>query len=534
MSAYTLDFRNPDYTPIFAERQRRLLALRAKPSLFVGAREFYKNNPADFIHDWGITVDPRNIEIGLPAAVPFFLFPKQREWIDFIVQRWKARDPGVTEKSRDMGISWLAVGLSATLSIFYEDMAVGFGSRKEEYVDRIGDPKSLFYKLRLFVANLPIEFRAGWTLKNAPHMRCEFPHTRSVITGEAGDNIGRGDRKAIYFVDESAHLERPHLVDASLSATTNCRQDMSSVNGMANSFATRRFSGKIPVFTFHWRDDPRKSEEWYAKKCATEDPIVVAQEIDLNYSASAEGIVIPSYMVSSAIDAHIKLDIKPTGLRVLALDVADRGVDKNAVCRRRGILVEGAEEWTGKQSDIFATTQKAFNIADQHGFDGFRYDADGMGAGVRGDARILNEKRAELGRPVLKIMEFRGSGPILNPTAPVPWANGRTNEDYFQNFKAQSWFSLRHRFMETHKAISGLPYDKDSIISIPSNLPNRAKVCVELSQPVYKENLAGKMVIDKTPDGVASPNYADAIMIAFAPRDMPMNISEEFLRAMGG
>lgn len=89
-------------------------------------------------------------------------------------------------------------------------------------------------------------------------MRILFPETESAMTGEAGDGIGRGDRTSFYIVDESAFLERPYLADASLSATTNCRQDISTPNGMANSFAERRHSGKIDVFTFHWRDDPRK------------------------------------------------------------------------------------------------------------------------------------------------------------------------------------------------------------------------------------------------------------------------------------
>ncbi|MDP1260138.1 TerL protein, partial [Klebsiella quasipneumoniae] len=87
-------------------------------------------------------------------------------------------------------------------------------------------------------------------------------------------------------VDESAFLERPELVDASLSATTNCRQDISTPNGNANSFAIRRHSGKIKVFTFHWRDDPRKSQDWYEKQVELLDPVTVAQEIDIDYNAS--------------------------------------------------------------------------------------------------------------------------------------------------------------------------------------------------------------------------------------------------------
>jgi len=182
------------------------------------------------------------------------------------------------------------------------------------------------------------------------------------MTGEAGDGIGRGDRTSFYIVDESAFLERPYLVDASLSATTNCRQDISTPNGMANSFAERRHSGKVDVFTFHWRDDPRKDDAWYKKQCEELDAVTVAQEIDINYSASVEGVLIPSAWVQAAVDAHIKLGIQPTGQRMGALDVADEGKDTNAFTSRHGFLLEDTEEWSGKGDDIFGTVQSAFSI----------------------------------------------------------------------------------------------------------------------------------------------------------------------------
>jgi phage terminase large subunit len=61
------------------------------------------------------------------------------------------------------------------------------------------------------------------------------------------------------LVDEAAHLERPELIEASLSQTTNCRIDMSSVRGMANPFAAKRWAGKVEVFIFDWREDPRRT-----------------------------------------------------------------------------------------------------------------------------------------------------------------------------------------------------------------------------------------------------------------------------------
>src|SRR5690606_36724248 len=127
-----------------------------------------------------------------------------------------------------------SVAFACTMCLFHDGLTFGFGARKEEYVDKLGHPKSLFYKARMFMEHLPPEFRRGWTRDHAPHMRISFPATASVITGEAGDNIGRGDRAAMYFVDEAAFLERPQLVEASLSATTNCRIDISTPNGRAN------------------------------------------------------------------------------------------------------------------------------------------------------------------------------------------------------------------------------------------------------------------------------------------------------------
>ena len=53
--------------------------------------------------------------------------------------------------------------------------------------------------------------------EHAPHMRLVFPDTGALISGEAGDNIGRGNTTSLYFVDEAAFLEHPVMVEASLS-----------------------------------------------------------------------------------------------------------------------------------------------------------------------------------------------------------------------------------------------------------------------------------------------------------------------------
>ncbi len=525
---FYFDFKNPDYKMVFDWRLDRLEKIRRDPEVIFSLKKYYKTNPAQFIIDWGVTSDPRNVERGLPVLTPFLLFDRQEEWVHWLMDRWKRQEPGLTDKSRELGLSWLTICVSATLCLFNDDLVIGFGSRKEEYVDKRSDPKSLLYKARQFLRYLPKEFRGTFDeRKHSPYMRVEFPDSGSIITGESGDGIGRGARTALYFVDESAFIPRSELLDASLSQTTNCRIDVSTPRGMNNSFARKRFGGKVNVFTFHWSEDPRKDQAWYEKKCYDiDDPVVIAQELDLDYSASIEGILIPQIWVQASIDAHIKLGIKPSGVRKAGLDIADEGKDKNAFAGRHGILLEHLESWSGKGGDIYETIERAFHLADSLEYPIIDYDADGLGAGARGDARTINNLRSRNRIKQIKFNAFRGSGAVVDPDG-NPFLSsgefkdkekGRTNDDFFANAKAQGWWFLRRRFQMTYRAVvEQLPFNPDDIISISSSILEHRKLMTELSQPTYTENNVGKILVDKMPEGTRSPNLADCVMICYAP-----------------
>lgn len=504
--------------------------MRRDPGMVPHLKLYYRDNPIDFINDWGVTLDPRNLERGLPAIIPLIPFGAQRDWLQWILDHWKGSKDGLTEKSRDMGCSVNAMALFSTLCLHYDNFVAGVGSRKEDLVDKVGDPNTLFHKARLFLSNLPAEFRGGWSDRNkllSAHMKLELPETSSVIIGEAGDNIGRGGRSSIYLVDESAFLRNGQAVDAALSQNTRCRMDLSSVNGRDNPFAEKRFSGRVDVYTFNWKEDPRKNYEgstWYEDECKRLNPIIVAQEIDLDYSASKEGILIPSAWVQAAIDAHVKLGILPSGVRKGGLDVADEGIDLNAFAGRYGFMLEHVEGWSGVGSDIFGTSQKAALLCDIHGYQLFDFDSDGLGVGVRGDMRIINSQREKDKLPAVVANPYWGSGGVIDPDKEIiprtERTPGRTNKDFFKNRKAQSWWHMRTLFQNTYRAVvEKLPYDPDLIISIPLNLPNRSKLEAELSQPTYSIDPSGKIIVDKAPDGMRSPNYADAVTIAYAPQE---------------
>lgn len=527
---FDFDFKNPDYSRVFSIRADRLSKIRKHPENLPAIKQFYRDNPAQFIIDWGCSFDPRNVERGLPAVIPFLLFPKQIEWIEWCVAHWKGKKGGAVVKSRDMGLSWLTVGLGCTLSIFYEDAVFGYGSRKEEYVDKLGDPKSLFWKAREFVNLLPHEFRGGFNRSTAPHMRLMFPDTGSVLIGEAGDNIGRGNRASIYFVDEAAFLERPKLVDASLSQTTNCRIDVSTPNGNSNPFAEKVKSGKHDVFTFHWRDDPRKDDEWYEKQRNELDPVTLAQEVDIDFNASVEGVLIPQRWVQAAIDAHKKIGGDWFGGKISALDVADNGRDENAQSFVNGSVIVNIDRWQGKQvEDIFGTTQRAIDNCSEFGVYSMKFDSDGLGAGCRGDARIINENRKEIKLKPVSVIPFHGGGSVVDKDGwfipPEDGNSGVMNKDFFANLKAQAWWSLRDRFKKTFECVEqGKEHPIDEMISIDSNCNHISELSTELSQPQYKKSGVGKILIDKAPEGTKSPNLSDSIMMAFAPSDYKMSI----------
>ncbi len=121
-----------DYVAVLAWRQQQVIRMKEKPELIQGAIEYYRDKPADFINHWCDTYDPRNVGSSVPARLPFVLFAKQYELIDFLCACVWGEEHGLVEKSRDMGATWLCCAFSVWLWLFHPGAAVGWGSRKEQ------------------------------------------------------------------------------------------------------------------------------------------------------------------------------------------------------------------------------------------------------------------------------------------------------------------------------------------------------------------------------------------------------------------
>ena len=497
------DWKSPNYDEVYEQRAARLSNIRANPEILAGLKEYYKGNPVAFVTDWGMTFDPRLAEIGMPTVVPFVLFGKQRDFIEFVHAVWRGREDALVEKSRDMGVSWLCVAFAVWMWLFHPGTVVGFGSRKEEYVDKIGDPKSLFWKARQFINLLPVEFRpVGWDeAKHAPHMRILNPENESSIVGEAGDNIGRGNRTSIYFKDESAFYEHAEAIDAALSQTSNCKVDVSTPNGAGNPFYRKAHGGKIKKFVFDWRDDPRKDEAWYHRQCESLDPVIVAQEIDRNYESSVSNALIPAADVKAAM-MRGPADVRPVGGLRIGIDVARFGNDKTVITFRRGrVLLKQIKlaklditEVAGRaRAEIVAYGERPEQIA---------VDTIGVGAGVadvmRGFFPDVIDKTTGKRRAI-----------VVDVNSSLRMDNGR---DY--NLRAYMW----HEMGEWMKTAS---------------IPNDNDLQVDLTSLRYSFR-SGEMLLESKDDakrrGVKSPDCADSLAMTFAiptvvePPSRPLNI----------
>lgn len=537
----------PDYVKLFAWRQKQLQLFRSNPKMLEAAKLYYRDHPVEFIEDWVDTYDPRNAGVpGKITRMPFVMFPRQRELTQFLYACLNGEADGLIEKCRDAGATWLSVAVSVHLWLFYDGISIGWGSRKEQLVDKLGDMDSIFEKIRAVIRNLPVEFLPkGFSEKDhLTYMRVLNPENDASITGEAGNNIGRGGRKRIYFKDESAHYERPDLIEAALGDNTRVQIDISSVNGTGNVFHRRReagvewtpgtpvVKGKANVFIFDWRHHPEKTEAWYEerrRKAEDEGLLhIFAQEVDRDYASAVEGVIIPPDWVRAAVDAHIKLQFLDEGKWIAALDVADGGGDKNALAQRRGVVLKKVQAWG--QVDTGVTARRALQYLERPNETALMYDCIGVGAGIKAEYNRIKtavelEEMPKDAWPVgLRVQPWNAGAGVLFPEKRLIRGDKEspTNKDHYLNLKAQGWWELRARFWKTYRALNeGIDYDTDELISIDSSCftaEELAQLIKELSQATSSLSPGKlKLMVDKSPEGTRSPNMADAVVMAYWP-----------------
>jgi phage terminase large subunit len=542
----------PDYRAVYAWRLRTLAELRANPEMLRSAKAYYRTHKAEFIMHWMDTYNPRKQGT---KWVPFVFFERQYAFIQFLEALDRDQENGIVVKCRDIGATWLACAYSISCFLLDGDDATGWGSRKQELVDKLGDPDSIFEKMRLLLKRLPDVFKPADA--TATFMKLTNPENGATVTGESGDNIGRGGRKSRYFKDESAHYERPEKIEAALGDNTNVQIDISSVNGLGNVFHRRdegaiewSIGAEIPKgyvrrFTFDWRDHPEKDQAWYdARKAKAEREgmqHVFAQEVDRNYAAALQNTIIDYAWIDAAVDAHLYIPClrqPPPNVWMAGLDVADEGMDRNALALRQWVILRSVEEWGERDPGV--TARRAMSSVQHIKGIQVQYDCIGVGSNVKSEYnRLLDE--GELSRASLQMVPWNAGAAVVDPYAHVipDDTESPLNRDFFGNMKAQAWWSIRARFYKTWRCIdalrNGTPmpvYSPEELISLDSAMPLLHQLKKELAQPTRGQSAGLKTIVDKKPNGTKSPNLADAVIQAYFPA--PDNGNEAFTGGYSG
>ncbi len=265
-----------------------------------------------FINVFCWTFDPR-LKDPARRYIPFLLFPKQEEYVAWVKDHIDRGEDGLTEKSRDTGATWCVLAVILHGWLFEMGFTALLGSKIVDFVDKAGDPTTLFWKFLFMVNSLPDWMQpAGWKADKPwrTYLKIENPQNRSVITGMAsGEDFGRSGRFKVVFPDEFAAWEYAASAWTASGETTQCRLPVSTPRGM-NFFGhlanPRSASEGIDKFRIHWKDDPRHARtevgpdgrEFYpyevkARRRYDYDISMMAQELEIDYNRSVSGRVYP-------------------------------------------------------------------------------------------------------------------------------------------------------------------------------------------------------------------------------------------------
>lgn len=493
-----------------------------------------------FFDKWLWTYNPRLAGKG-GAYIKFDLWPKQRELVRFIYGKVIAQEEGLVEKSRDVGATFVFAGFAMWAWRFIPGFKTTFGSRITDYVDKKDNPDSIFTKIRTMLYRLPPELlpRGFIPRRHDTYMMLTNPSGESSITGEGGENLGRGGRSSMFVLDEAAFVANASEVEKALSANAECVMWVSSVNGMGNLFARKRHEilRLDQIFRLHWRDDPRKTEEWArAKKASYTDPSGWASEYDIDYSASVEDICIPAAWVESCkIVRQLEPRLQPLPNGVLGLDVG-AGKAKSVAIPRRGPVVEIPR--ARGEPDTADTAFWGIEVAKEYGMQRINFDAPGVGAGVS----------STLMKNPIQGLRINPINTGVPASEKMKWPDGRTSLETFGNQKAELWWLVREAAHRTHEHVLWLQYrstiaqgDSDAeppdgakehevstLLALPSGDKESNELCQQLSLIKKGRDEKGKIVIEKKADlrrrGIKSPDHADALVLTYAPDNGPVEI----------
>lgn len=492
----------------YSEEADRRIALRKKvekdkermiPAVLHAMSD--RTNIINTMVDWCWTYNPKNVAKQLPASIPWIPWPDQIKFIEWIYTRYITQTRGMIKKTREQGATWVFCMVMLQEWRWSHGFAGGIGSNKLDNVDKRDEPDCIFEKLRALMKGLPPWwFPKGFNWKKHDKIGNMVRYTDTgemgaQLSGQGGDQIGRGGRRSMYFVDEFASLDNPGEADFALSKNTDCQLDLSTPRGP--NFFKQKIDNAEFIYTLHWKNNPMLDENWYARQIKEFSKEIVAQEIDIDFQASVEGLFIEPKWV----DAAIGFELKAYGDNQSGLDVAAGGADLSAYANRIGPAITEMYQWNFKNG--IDLTHVAAEKANKDGAGVLNYDEIGVGFAVES---AFDRTDADI--------DFEAYG--LNAGGGVsdleyPEYRDKKAKDIFLNARCEWWYMMRKRCEKTYEHVNKIKeYPLDELISIPKNHLLTEKLKQELTSPMRMWTPNGKMKCESKEDmrkrGIKSPN----------------------------
>lgn len=276
---------------------------------------------------------------------PFCTWEYQEGVIDKICEAIESGKDFPFDKSRDMGATWMVLLIFLWFWLKPEggyDFLVG--SRIEDYVDKKGDMRTHFAKLRYALYRLPKWLQPKF-LNPRVHdtfMKLVNPDTGVSITGESNNpNFSTQGRYVAVFFDEFAKWESSDVAAWTAAGdATPCRIPVSTPFG-----AGGKFYDLEKRITLHWSLHPRKAAEaycpfplseeqrtfvgedekrlirspWYDDECERRTAKEIAQELDIDYI----GAGVPVFDGRAGKRLRILLKVERIAEAYFTLDLAE-------------------------------------------------------------------------------------------------------------------------------------------------------------------------------------------------------------------
>lgn len=317
------------------------------PKLQAVLKEKCKRDPKFFFNFFLYTIkNTIFFSDAMPNNLPFVLFDYQEEMVDTIWYGITHKRNVFLEKSRQMSVTWVVLGLFLYGFLFHNHFYL-ITSRSEDEVDGKGATDSCFGRLRFMINLLPqwmlppgFDKRDGTEYNKT--LLISRPDSIGCITGKAPTAVRWGTYNAS-FIDEMAFIQDARKINTALSPVPCRIWNSTPFWEKGEYFNMRKLAhqqNNLPLenrtiigISLHWSLHPYYTEKWYKWYCSSRSPEEIEQELEINYTISVQGRVYREFFPApiGKIIIGEEYDYDPTAPLYCVIDNSHGWTDPHAV-----------------------------------------------------------------------------------------------------------------------------------------------------------------------------------------------------------